>query len=376
MSSSDAWDRLTELVAGALELPRSRRFEFLQNETRGDFELLRKVERYLAVDPSQLGFLEHPSVSRVESEDPSAPFVGTWIPPYVLGKLLGVGASGAVLLGDKTEHGEGPQGELEGTVLETFRDERPARAAIKLLTEPKISAGTLGRFFREHQALDMLAEDPTFPRIYEAGVLISGDHYAIVDFVPGQRIDRECRPLPLPARLRVFLEVCRAMVRAHAKAILHLDLKPENILVHGEKRVGIIDFGSAHLVPSGSDSTFHPDPNRRFAPPADPTTPEYASPEQLRGATASPGSDVYSLGVVLLELVSGHRPAPGEGSAAVRRSLSRSEAGEAAPLGTAPSQALEAVLTRALAVDPTQRYPSLAELTEGVRAVIAAVEGA
>ncbi len=202
--------------------------------------------------------------------------------PYRPQRLLGRGGMGVVYLATRDD-GQFDQVVAVKTILSSFADSEFLR-----------------RFRTERQLLASL-NHPHITRLLDGGVAASGEPYLVTEYVEGEAIDCYCdhHLLDIRARLRLFTQVCDAVGYAHRNLILHRDLKPSNIMVNGEGIVKLLDFGTAALMdgPEGGSITRTPL-----------LTPRYASPEQLRGERASIAADVYSLGVVLYELLAGTAP--------------------------------------------------------------------
>ncbi len=210
---------------------------------------------------------------------------GQAVGPYRLVRTLGVGGMGEVWLADRAD------GLMQRSV------------ALKLPYGP--FAGDLAaRIAREREILATL-DHPHIARLHDAGVTAGGQPYLALEHVDGQRIDEYCaqRRLGVAARLRLFLQAAHAVAHAHAQLVVHRDIKPSNLLVDAEGQVKLLDFGIAKLLDDGRhpvhDLTQHG---------ARVMTPDYASPEQIAGLPLDTRSDVYSLGVLLFELLTGARP--------------------------------------------------------------------
>lgn len=205
------------------------------------------------------------------------------IGPYRLLGELGSGGMGTVFLAERVDGG--------------FRQ----RVAIKLIRAGLGGADALSRFRRERQILAGL-DHPNIARLLDGGETDDGLPYLVMDHVDGIAIDRHCdqRQLDVRERLRLFREVCAAVQFAHQRLVVHRDLKPGNILVDTEGRVKLLDFGVARLLDTGGEAA--------DAATAHAFTPEYASPEQVKGAPITTASDVYSLGVLLYRLLAGRSP--------------------------------------------------------------------
>ncbi|MBC7717563.1 MAG: serine/threonine protein kinase, partial [Pseudorhodobacter sp.] len=176
------------------------------------------------------------------------------------------------------------------------------RAAVKLLKRGMDSAAVLRRFAQERQALARLSH-PHIASLFDAGASDQGLPYFVLEFVDGQPIDAAVRGMPLEARLRLFLQLADAVAYAHRNLLVHRDLKPGNVLVNTEGQVKLLDFGIAKALDplDGHEGNTTVGGQR-------PYTPNYASPEQVRGEPVSTATDVYSLGVLLYQMLTGTRP--------------------------------------------------------------------
>jgi len=201
------------------------------------------------------------------------------------------------------ELGRGGLGSVWLAVQETSEFRR--NVAVKLVRRGMDTEDILRRFALERQLLAAL-EHPNIVRLYGAGSASDGRPYFVMEYVEGLPIDRYCdeKRLGIEKRLDLFVQVCRAVQYAHTKLVVHRDLKPSNIIVAADGTAKLLDFGIAKLV----DSALSPVQMDPTAAETRVLTPEYASPEQIRGQPLSTASDVYSLGVVLFELLTGHRP--------------------------------------------------------------------
>ena len=213
--------------------------------------------------------------------------IGRRVGPVRDPRLIGHGGMGDVYRAERV-------GDFEQTV------------AIKLIRRGMDSAALVERFRTEIRVQGELGRHPNIVGLMDAGTTEEGLPYFVMEFVDGERIDRYCDAHHLGTRERLisFRTVCEAVHYAHQHAIIHRDLKPSNILVTVDGAPRLIDFGIAKLMDAESEmgsglptvTGFHP------------MTPEYASPEQVRGEPLTTASDVYALGVILYELLTGHRP--------------------------------------------------------------------
>jgi non-specific serine/threonine protein kinase/serine/threonine-protein kinase len=249
-----------------------------------------------------------------------------------------------------------------------------------------VSAHLRTRFFTERFRAErqILADlnHPNITRLLDGGVSAAGDPFLVMEYVDGQPINRYCdeRLLPVADRIRLFLQVCSAVEYAHRKLVVHRDLKPGNLLVTTDGVPKLLDFGTAKLLLPAAESTA-----TRFGA----MTPRYASPEQLRGDAVSTSMDVYSLGVVLYELVVGKWPFgnPDSPVAGLERAVrdvdplppASAVTSEGARLRSTSKPKLARVLegdfrsvvTKALETDPRRRYASVEQLSEDLRRFLA-----
>jgi len=210
---------------------------------------------------------------------------GQRLGPYRLIAELGRGGMGAVFLAERADA------------------QYEKRVAIKLVKPGMDTDAVLGQFRRERQILASL-EHPHIARFLDGGTTTEGRPYFVMEYIDGQPITAYCeaRDLDLAARLGLFRDVCAAVAYAHRRLIVHRDIKPSNILVTSGGEVKLLDFGIARLVQAGEGGDDATAATQRLM------TPEYASPEQLSGQPVTTLSDVYSLGVVLYELLTGRTP--------------------------------------------------------------------
>lgn len=247
------------------------------------------------------------------------------------------------------------------------------RVAIKIMDLRLSDPALVAQFRAERQILAAL-EHPTITRLLDGGVTSLGEPYLVMEFVEGQPIDRyaDAQRLDLPARLRLFAQVCEGVAFAHRNLVLHRDLKPANILVTADGHAKVVDFGTATLL----------QPDRLSTVSKAPLTPAYASPEQLIGQAVGTASDQYSLGLVLYELLAGARPFGGGSSLMAAMERAMLGAATTAPHTVATAAAATArrtslvrlrrvlmgdlgtIVNKTLAADPTRRYASVQHLSE------------
>ncbi|MBI5434074.1 MAG: serine/threonine protein kinase [Planctomycetes bacterium] len=282
---SERWRRVEALFHRAADLAADERAALLDAECGTDRGLRREVELLLANDAA-----DDDAFSRVEMRARAAaedPLLGRTLGAYALIERLGAGGMGVVYRARRAD------GLFEQEV------------AIKLIRAERATEWMLRRFEFERRTLAAL-QHPSIARLYDGGTTDDGCPYLVMELVRGETIDRyaESHRLPLAARLRLFAQVCRAVHYAHQNLVVHCDLKPANILIDERGQPRLLDFGIARLLEEEPDEAT-PDAPRTLARVL---TPEYASPEQLAGGAVTTALDVYSLGVVLYELLTGRRP--------------------------------------------------------------------
>src|ERR1017187_3480350 len=268
---ADIWEQLQALFHLAEATPENER-ERVLSENCSDPELLRRVTAIF-----------HGAHIEVEVE-PIQPWSGSVlsnkIGPYSILRHLGTGGLGSVYLVER----------MVGGVVQ--------RSALKVLAPHAAGPAFIERFHREQHILASL-EHPKLTRMLDAGLGDDGQPYLVMEFVNGVHLDTYCdeKVLAISERLELFLQVCDAVAYAHRNLVVHLDLKPSNILVTPDGMVKLLDFGTSKLIQLDSLLTTTIS-----------ATPAYASPEQLRNDAVTTSCDIYSLGAVLFELLSGRRP--------------------------------------------------------------------
>lgn len=261
-----------------------------------------------------------------------------------------------------------------GVVYHATRDDGAfdREVAIKVMRPDMVSPGLTTRFLTERRVLGQL-DHPAIPRLLDAGTTTQGQLFVVLELVEGQALDAWSVGRPLHEKLALFEQVCDAVAHAHQRLVLHRDIKPSNVLVAAGNSPKLLDFGIARLLDPEAGSGAATQLGVRAL------TPDYASPQQLRGEPLSTAYDVWALGVVLYELLTGELPHP----SSPRRSLEeRARRIEVAPAprpsaelrrkgAVAEARAVEgnldAIVSRALAPEPGARYPSVAALAADLR---------
>ena len=279
------WDQVKELFTLALERDPDQRSEFLRQACADDESLRSEVESLLSSFDGAATFLEDcPAADLLSAQ--SLGMAGKRIGAYRILREIGQGGMAVVYLAERAD------------------DQYRKRVAIKMLKPGTGRDEILRRFRIERQALAAL-DHPGIVRLLDGGSTEEGLPYLIMEYVEGIRIDEYCNihKLPISERLQLFRAVCTAVQYAHENLVVHRDLKPSNILIAKEGVVRLLDFGIAKVLnPQWRPDTTLTRTDWR------PMTPEYASPEQVRGAAVTKATDIYSLGVLLYELLTGHRP--------------------------------------------------------------------
>ena len=296
MLSRDEWRRIEVVIEEVADLPPAERARYLDEVCGDDRALRHEVARLLAAS-EQVGFLESsaaafaapfvaPAVSQVGTPD-AGESTATLIGPYRVIAELGRGGMGAVYLAERA--GEVPE----------------RRVALKVIKRGLHSGEIQRRFVSEREILARL-QHPNIARLLDGGVSADGRPYFAMEYVEGTTITTHCddRCLSVDDRIRLFAAVCDAVRYAHEHQVVHRDLKPSNILVSERGEVKLLDFGIAKLLRDDPSDPAHRAPTRAGAWLF---TPDYAAPEQLGIARATPATDVYALGAILYELLTGHR---------------------------------------------------------------------
>ncbi|MGI8788400.1 MAG: serine/threonine protein kinase, partial [Pyrinomonadaceae bacterium] len=282
MPSKD-WENINELFHRALELSKAEREEFLRDNC-SDVSMRVELKEMLAAHEKDADFLQA-SAFDAGLEFIAAPedFSGERIGAYQIIGELGRGGMGAVYQAIRAD------GAFE------------RRVAIKVLPRSPVSEQLAIRFGRERQILANF-NHPFIARLYDGGTTEDDTPYIVMELVRGNSIIEFCRErnCSIDERLKLFTKVCEAVEYAHGQGIVHRDLKPSNILISDDGTPKLLDFGIAKFL--SNETTDETTTGFSFL------TPEYASPEQVSGLPVSPQTDVYSLGIILYELLTEVRP--------------------------------------------------------------------
>ncbi len=353
--SPGEWRQLNTLLDVGLSLPPDQRDPWLA-QLPPEHQPLREALRALLqrADTGSDAFLAEPAQAGSELLAHTADQPGDRVGPYRLLSELGHGGMATVWLATR-----------DG-------DDLRRQVALKLPL-PGWGPGLAPRMARERNILASL-EHPNIARLYEAGLDAHGRPWLAMERVEGQPIDAYCREqdLSVPQRLQLLLQVATAVAHAHARLVVHRDLKPANILVTAQGDVRLLDFGIAKLLEDEPDAAQR-DLTRQVG---QAVTPDYAAPEQLAGGTLTVATDVYSLGVVMYELLAGQPPyrLPLQGLGDAARALARvqvplasSRAGGDRTLARALRGDLDTIVAKAMKPEPAARYASVEALAADIQ---------
>ncbi len=317
-SAKATWKRALEVFDAVMDLPPAQQTAYLDRVCAGDDALREEVEALIGAEAEAPAFLGGSAADLAASifpdlsdsirdlsllakhteAPPAGPDeTGTEVGAYRLTRRLGYGGMGAVYLAERTD------GQFE------------QRVAVKLLHATPTSAARLTRRLRAERQILAALNHPHIARVFDGGVTDDGRPYLVMEYVPGEPIDAFCdhHRLDLRARLRLFCQVAEAVQAAHRRLVVHRDLKPSNILVAfddaGRPQAKLLDFGIAKLLADGGDLSVIGGQTLIVTQTGEQwMTPAYAAPEQVRGRPITTATDVYQLGVVLYELLTGLRP--------------------------------------------------------------------
>jgi len=365
------WQRLQQLFEGALDIPPERRGQWLVEACPDDTELRRRAES-LILHESQPSIVAGvvgaaagmASAGLAGAADAAAggaagegvtqapdysllwePAPGDRLGPYNIIRLLGRGGMGAVYLAERDDD------QFHKTVAIKL-----VRASLLLIPE------MMARFRSERQILASL-DHPNIARLFDGGAAPNGTPYVVMEYVDGTPLDEYCahKNLSVPERLRLFRKICGAVHYAHQNLIVHRDIKPDNVLVTQEGEPKLLDFGIAKLLdPTAAGQT---QTRARLM------TPDYASPEQVRGEPVTTATDVYALGVLLYELLTGDLPYKLKTSEAyeLEQAICLSEPRRPSSIQAGLRGDLENIILMALRKEPVLRYASVEQFSEDVR---------
>jgi serine/threonine-protein kinase len=360
MTSSERAERLAELVKAAVERGPEHWDAFLDEECKSDPAMRAEVDSLLKHQKHVEQFIE-PGALHLAADSflhAGAERAGQIVGDYQVLSRLGIGGMGEVHLAQDTK--------------------LRRKVALKLVRAGMDTSEIVARFRQEEQILASL-NHPNIAQLYGAGIAGGDVPFLVMEYIEGVRIDEYCKSkaLSTAARLELFRKVCSAVLYAHQRLIIHRDLKPSNILVTTEGEPKLLDFGIAKLL-EGQDAF-----TRMQTTLPGVMTPDYASPEQVRGEAITTSTDVYSLGVLLYELLTGQRPyrlktrSPDEIARAITdQEPERPSTAIARGDGNSNTQTtnpkllrddLDNIVLMALRKEPSRRYASVGQFSEDVR---------
>lgn len=348
---SHPWDRIERIFLDAADLPPKEQEAFLDQACGGDLELRREVESLLSSDLKSGEKITRAVEDEAQSLFGLSPIIGTRLGSYRVVREIGRGGMGAVYLAVRDD------------------DQYRKSVAIKLVKRGMDTSEVLRRFQHERRILAGL-DHAYIARLIDGGTAPDGRPFFVMDYVEGQTIDTFCRDraLGIADRCRLFLKVCEAVSHAHRNLVIHRDLKPGNIFVTPDGTPKLLDFGVAKLL--GSDGDPHltvTGVQSRLL------TPQYASPEQVMGRPVNTTTDVYSLGGVFYELLTGtcaqqlDSTSPEE----IERVICSQEVPP--PSATKPGVPadLDNIVMMAMRKDPERRYQSVDQFADDIRRYLA-----
>ncbi len=344
----EQWAEVKRLFMGAAELRPEELSHYLQHECP-DQDLRREVASLLEYSGQEIvsadAAIASAAVDAAKEPDPDERLIGTRLGPYRVEAIAGHGGMGAVYRASRDDA------------------EFHQQVAIKLVRVAAESPDTLRRFRQERQILARLSH-PNIARLLDGGSTPEGVPYLVMEFIEGEPITAWCdrQSLSVEARLRLFLRVCEAVEFAHRDLVVHRDLKPGNILVTKDGTPKLLDFGIAKLLDPGAENEA-PTLTRLVM------TPEYASPERVRGEPASIAADVYSLGLILYELLTGKKAQPMSGYTPDAIASVVCQIEPAAPARLRPQLAgdLDHIIRMAIRKEPERRYASAGLLARDIQ---------
>ncbi|MCU1303440.1 MAG: protein kinase [Candidatus Sulfotelmatobacter sp.] len=343
-------------------MPQEKQRTFAEAACGDDKELIVEVLAMLDQDANGHSLLDRNLADIAEEtlgKSVPASLILKEVGPYRILRLLGEGGMGVVYLAERTDLG--------------------TQVAVKVLRDAWVSPARRERFATEQRTLAQL-NHPSIARLYDADILDDGTPWFVMEYVDGAPLTQYCRKLDcsVEQRIQLFRSVCQAVQHAHSHAVIHRDLKPSNILVKKDGSVRLLDFGIAKQLESLDLQVDQTMTGFRMM------TPAYASPEQVRGDRVGISTDVYSLGVILYELLTGRLPfdlsgltpveaatvitehESGKPSAAVTGNADSGENSRALSLGKTAWADLDGLCLSAMHKDPLRRYPSVEALIRDV----------
>jgi tetratricopeptide (TPR) repeat protein len=348
---SHTWAQMEKIFLDAADLPREQQADFLDRACGDDLELRAEVQSLLDSDRKSGEKITRAVEDEAQSLFGLSPIIGSRLGAYRVVREIGRGGMGAVYLAVRDD------------------DQFQKNVAIKLVKRGMDTSEVLSRFRHERRILAGL-DHAYIARLIDGGTAPDGRPFFVMDYVEGQPIDTYCRDqaLSIPDRCRLFLKVCEAVSHAHRNLVVHRDLKPGNILVAPDGTPKLLDFGVAKLLDTGSD------PNLTVTGmQARLITPQYASPEQVMGRPVNTSTDVYSLGSVFYELLTGScaqhldSTSPEE----IERVICLQEVPPPSAAKAGVPADLDNIVLMAMRKDPARRYQSVDQFADDIRRYLA-----
>jgi eukaryotic-like serine/threonine-protein kinase len=347
----EQWKRIKDVAVGAMAEPASARPAFLAAQCGADAVLRHEVETLLASADEAESLFEPPAVAidgapaALETiGDLDASRIGERVGPYRIVRRLGGGGMGDAYLAVRAD------------------DAYDKTVAIKLIKRGMSTDAVLRRFRQERQILADL-DHPHIARLLDGGTTTDGLPYFVMEYVDGLPLDEYCdaRQLSTRERLALFVRVCDAVQHAHERRVIHRDLKPSNILVTADGTPKLLDFGISKLLSPEIDAHITESTLLSRA-----LTPQYASPEQVRGDTVAVTADVYSLGALLYELLAGQRPyrLHGHTLQEINDIICHQQPARPSSLRHGLAADLDTIVLMALRKEPERRYATVEELSD------------
>ena len=349
--TGDNWERVEALFLVAADLPSEEQARFLDDACNGDTALRAELESLLVSDRKNGEAISRgvgAEAALLFGSDAAGrePHTGDRLGAYRVLREIGRGGMGAVYLATRDD------------------DQYRKQVAIKVVKRGMDTVDVLGRFRHERQILANL-DHPYIARLLDGGTTPDGRPFFVMDHVEGVPVDVFCRGrgLDVAARCELFLKICEAVSHAHRNLVVHRDLKPGNIFVTSDGTPKLLDFGVAKLLVN------EPGEGVTATQAMRPFTPDYASPEQVRGLTVTTATDVYSLGAILYELLTGERAQPVTGTTPLEidRAVCEREVGKPSAVARGLDEDLDNIVLMAMRKEPERRYASVDQLAEDVR---------
>jgi serine/threonine-protein kinase len=345
MMNPEHWERIDQLYHAALQRAPDERAAFLDQGCAGDEALRQEVESLIAYDERAQHFITMPLdtfAAGVVAAMPNSAFIGSSLNHYRILEPLGQGGMGEVFLAVDTELGR--------------------KVALKLLPEHWMSDTERVRRFKQEARAASALNHPNILTVHEIGE-VNGRHFIVSEFVEGETLRQRIKSGPIRplAALEIATQVASALVAAHRAGIIHRDIKPENVMVRPDGLVKVLDFGLAKLAEPRQVDYSITEPGQVVG------TPHYMSPEQARGVIVDARTDIFSLGLMLYEMIAGRPPFAGATATDVIISIVQDEPEPLRSYAPDASPELERILARALRKNPQERYETAADLLSDLK---------